>query len=350
MGLTQDDHQAQINGNLVGGGLAGRAGQDSEQNGIHTSLTGANSAGGEDGHEEEKPLNSESRVSVVCIGAGVSGIATAIRVQESMEHCDFDIYEKNADLGGTWLENRYPGCACDVPAHAYAYTFEPNPDYSRYYVGSVEIHGYLKAVAKKHNVERYIRYHHKLISAIWSEDKGMWDLEFEVSSPDTEQPTLFRRDCNVLINAGGLLNNWKWPSIPGLNTYKGHLCHSASWKEDFQWEDKTIAVIGSGSSAIQIVPHLQPIVRNMKSFIRSPTWIAPSQGFVDPANEGPSNFHYSDEEKKQFRDNPEEFLKYRKKIEADMNRTFDTFLNSSSKQRDAKKVWRKNRAQPDLDN
>jgi cation diffusion facilitator CzcD-associated flavoprotein CzcO len=291
-------------------------------------------------HEEEysileEPLNTSSPVSVVCIGSGVSGIATAIRVQETLQNCDFTIYEKNDDLGGTWLENRYPGCACDVPAHAYTYTFEPNPDYSRYYVGSVEIHAYLKAVAKKHDVEKYVVYNHKIIRAIWNESLGLWELDIEISKPGSEEKTLFQRTCNILINASGLLNNWKWPVIPGLNTFKGHLCHSAQWK-DYDYQGKTVAIIGSGSSAIQIVPELQPIVGQMKSFIRSPTWIAPSQGFVDPKNEGPKNFYYSAEEKRRFRENPDEFLAYRKKIESDMNRTFDTFLKDSPKQKAAK--------------
>lgn len=127
------------------------------------------------------------------------------------------------------------------------------------YVGSLEIHGYLKAVAEKHNLNRHIHHYHKLISAIWNEGEGLWDLEFEVSSPDNlEKKTLFQRKCNVLINACGLLNNWKWPKIPGLATYKGHLCHSAQWNPNFEWKGKTVAVIGSGSSAIQIVPELQP--------------------------------------------------------------------------------------------
>ncbi|KAF2094347.1 flavin-binding monooxygenase [Rhizodiscina lignyota] len=296
----------------------------------------------------ERPLNSRSRVSVVCIGAGVSGIATAIRVQETLENCDFTIYEKNGDLGGTWLENRhepceiwYPGCACDVPAHAYTYTFEPNPDYSRYYVGSLEIHAYLKAVAKKHDVEKYVQYHHKLVSAVWNEELGLWELAFEVSNSEKPEETqYFQRTCNVLINAGGLLNNWKWPAITGLTTFKGHLCHSARWK-DFDWEGKNIAVIGSGSSAIQIVPELQPIVGKMKAFIRSPTWIAPSQGFVDPKNEGPKNFHYTAAEKRKFREDPDEFLRYRKRIESDMNRTFDTFVKDSPKQKEAIHVFAK---------
>ncbi|KAI9695963.1 MAG: hypothetical protein M1820_008375 [Bogoriella megaspora] len=284
----------------------------------------------------EEPLNTKRHINVVCIGAGVSGLAAAIRVQQAMSNCDFDIYEKNEDLGGTWLENRYPGCACDVPAHAYAYTFEPNPDYSRYYIGSVEIHNYLKAVAKKHSLEKYITYRHKLVNAIWNEDRGEWNLEFEVASPeDPDSTKLFKRSCHVLINACGLLNNWKWPKIPGLDKFQGHLCHSARWDKGFDYNGKTVAVIGSGSSAIQIIPELQPKVQHLQAFIRSPTWIAPSQGFVDPKSEGPTNFFYSEEDKKTFREDPDHFLAYRKNIESDMNRTFDTFLKDSEKQKDA---------------
>ncbi|KAL9073419.1 MAG: hypothetical protein Q9157_004753 [Trypethelium eluteriae] len=266
----------------------------------------------------EEPLNTKREIDVVCIGAGVSGLAAAMKVQESMPNCNFDIYEKNGDLGGTWLENRYPGCACG------------------YYIGSVEIHNYLKAVAKKHALGKYIRYHHKLNSAIWNEYRGVWELEFEVSTPENPQhTTIFKRDCAVLINACGLLNNWKWPIIPGLNDFKGHLCHSARWDRDYDFYGKKVAIIGSGSSAIQIVPELQRIAQHLSAFIRSPTWIAPSQGFVDPKTEGPLNFFYTDEDKKKFREDPDYFLAYRKSIESDMNRTFGTFMKGSEKQKGA---------------
>ena len=207
---------------------------------------------------------------------------------------------------------------------------------SRYYIGSVEIHNYLKAVAKKHALERYINYHHKLTSAVWNEYRGVWELEFEISKPgDSQQAKVFRRECAVLINACGILNNWKWPSIPGLNDFKGHLCHSASWDRDYDFHGKRVAVIGSGSSAIQIVPELQAIVEHLHAFIRSPTWIAPSQGFVDPKTEGPLNFFYTEEDKRKFREDPDHFLAYRKDIESNINRTFDTFLKDSEKQRGA---------------
>lgn len=204
------------------------------------------------------------------------------------------------------------------------------------YVGSVELHNYLKGVAAKHKLKKYITYRHKLTNAIWNEEKGTWNLTLEKRLTDDGEPEQVHAECNILINACGLLNRWKWPAIPGLNTFKGYLAHSASWKEGYDFKDKVVAVIGSGSSAIQIDPELQPIVKHLEAYIRSPTWIAPSQGFVDPATEGPSNFHYTDEDKKKFREDPEYFLQYRKKIEADMNRTFDTFMRDSPKQQMAR--------------
>ena len=200
----------------------------------------------------------------------------------------------------------------------------------------MEIHNYLKAVAKKHNLDRYIKYHHKLVSAIWNEYRGTWELEFEVSTPgEPQKTTVFRRECRILINACGLLNNWKWPSIPGINDFKGHLSHSARWDRDYDYYGKKVAIIGSGSSAIQIVPELQATVKHLSAFIRSPTWIAPSQGFVDPKSDGPLNFFYTAEDKKKFRDDPDHFLAYRKSIEDDMNRVFGTFLRDSEKQKGA---------------
>ncbi|PGH11939.1 hypothetical protein AJ80_06904 [Polytolypa hystricis UAMH7299] len=284
----------------------------------------------------EEPLNTAAPIDVVCIGAGFSGLVTAIKFQEK-KNINFKIYEKNAELGGTWLENRYPGCACDVPAHIYTYTFEPNPDFSQYYIGAEEIHRYLKAVAQKHKLEKYIQYNSKVISAIWNESDGVWNMEIEVS--DGAGTHIFKRDANFLINASGLLNNWKWPQIPGLQSFSGHLSHSANWDAEHDFAGQTVAILGSGSSAIQIVPNLQPVVKHMKAFIRSPTWIAPSLGFVDPKNGGPKNFSYTEEEKKKFRDNPEEFLAYRKQIESDMNRTFDTFLKEGPKQKAAIEIF-----------
>ncbi|KIW36786.1 uncharacterized protein PV06_11072 [Exophiala oligosperma] len=199
----------------------------------------------------------------------------------------------------------------DVLAHAYTYTFKPNPGYSSYYVGSVEIHAYLKAVAKKHHIEKYITYNQKLTSAIWDEEKGIWNLSFEVSSPeDPSRNYTFDRTCHIA---------WKWPAIPGLDIFAGHLCHSAGWEDNYDFT----------------------VVKHMKAFVRSPTWIVPSQGFVDPRDEGPKDFQYTEEEKREFRDDPDKFLDYRKQIEWDINRTFPTLLKNNDRQQEAQKIFAK---------
>ncbi|KAK5051557.1 hypothetical protein LTR84_003209 [Exophiala bonariae] len=285
---------------------------------------------------------SPQHASIVCIGAGVSGIALAIELQQKLEDFELCIYEKNSDIGGTWLENRYPGCACDVPAHAYTYTFEPNPEYSQYYVGSSEIHDYLTKVVQKYDIRKYIHFNHKLVSAIWSKTLGVWDLDVEVSSQeDVPSTTIIKRSCNILINAGGVLNNWKWPEIPGLHDFRGPLIHSAQWQHDQDLHNKTVAVIGAGSSGVQIIPALQPIAAKLYAFIRSPTWIAPSRGFIDPPGEanGKIDMVYTDEDKKKFRDDPDYFLQYRKSIESNLNRIIDVFLKDSQRQAGARQVF-----------
>lgn len=207
------------------------------------------------------------------------------------------------------------------------------------YVGSEEIQAYLVAVAKKYDVQKYVHLNHTLTSAVWCEDRGVWDIELRKIG--SQGPQILRRSCNILINATGALNNWKWPTIPGLQDFKGLLTHSANWDQEQDFTNKSIAVIGAGSSGIQIVPALQPHVAQMYAFIRSPTWIAPSQGFVDPTDGGKplGNIHYTAEEKKRFHDNPEEFLQYRKDIESSLNRIIEVFIKDSPKQIEARKIF-----------
>ena len=207
------------------------------------------------------------------------------------------------------------------------------------YVGSEEIQAYLVAVAKKHEIQKHIHLNHKLTSAVWNEGRGVWNIELEQGGDG--EPQILRRSCNILINASGVLNNWKWPTIPGLHDFKGTLTHSANWDQEQDFTNKTIAVIGAGSSGIQIVPALQPRVAQMYAFVRSPTWIAPSQGFVDPTEGGKpvGNVHYTAEEKKKFHDNPDEFLQYRKDIESNLNRIIEVFIKDSPKQKEARAIF-----------
>lgn len=139
---------------------------------------------------------------------------------------------------------------CDIPAHNYAYSFAPNPSWANYYATSAEIHAYMKSVAAQYNCEKYIEYNHTVRSAVWQEHTGKWCLTVVANGKE------FVDVCDVVINAGGVLSNWEWPNIPGIENFKGKLMHSADWDTTYDWKSKNIAVVGIGSSGIQILPQV----------------------------------------------------------------------------------------------
>ncbi|EXJ86753.1 hypothetical protein A1O3_03707 [Capronia epimyces CBS 606.96] len=230
------------------------------------------------------------------------------------DYCEHVIYEKNPEVGGTWYENQYPGVACDVPAHIYTFTWGPNPNWSHFYAEGPEIRQHIQNVAKEYDLTKNIVFNAQVLDATWLEEEGKWHVKVDVNGHVKEDK------ADVVINASGVLNNWRWPSIPGLKDFKGHLCHSAVWDHSYDYEDKKVAVIGNGSSAIQIVPKLQPVVKHMTTFIRSPTWISSNFAAQHASAEG-GNFEYSTEQKKEFED-AEKLLAYRKKIEHDFNQLY----------------------------
>ncbi|RFU28612.1 hypothetical protein B7463_g7716, partial [Scytalidium lignicola] len=273
-------------------------------------------------------IHKRQKMRLVCIGAGISGIAAAYKYQQ-LQDVEFVIYEKNNDVGGTWLENRYPGCSCDIPAHAYTYSWEGNPNWSQFYAGAEEIHTYFKGCAIKWNCMQYIKLSHRVVEAKWSEETSLWHLKIQ----NDKDGSVFEDRCNVLLSATGFLNNWKWPDIPGLNKFKGKLLHSASWDQEYDFADKAIAVIGAGSSAIQIVPSLQPLVKKMFNFIRSPTWITPEFG-QSLATHG-RDTKFTAEEIERFNTDKNYFLEYRKKLQNDNSSIFTMHFKGSKLQRGA---------------
>lgn len=244
----------------------------------------------------EHPLFARRRLRVVCVGAGATGLQLAYKAERALEQVDLQIYEKNADVGGTWLENRYPGCACDIPSHAYHFTWARNPGWTSYYSGSEEIWRYFKDVAVRYDLEKYVRLSTAVRSARWDDAGGKWHLE--ISGADGAE---FTDSCDILISASGILNSWKYPDIPGLDVFGGKLMHSAQWDESFVFDDNVrVAVIGGGSSAVQIVPSLQPKVQKLTAFLRSPVWVTTGFG-AKHAAPGGTNFDYSEEQKAAFR-------------------------------------------------
>ncbi|OAL32862.1 hypothetical protein AYO20_07653 [Fonsecaea nubica] len=272
-------------------------------------------------HEQQKPTNwvdirdeflgkPHVRLRVITIGAGFSGLTMANKIQRThklddiIEHV---IYEKNPEIGGTWYENRYPGVMCDVPAHIYTFVDIPNPEWSHYYATGPEIHEYLKKVTREYNLDRDVQVNSEVKSAIWDEDGGIWKIQV------LKGTELVHDWCHVLLNGSGVLNHWSWPSIPGLDKFKGHLCHSANWRDDFDFSGKRVAVVGNGSSGIQIVPEMQKVASKMVNFIRSKAWI--SAPFADDFSKDPGgNPAYTTEEQARFRLHPEELKDLRQKL------------------------------------
>jgi cation diffusion facilitator CzcD-associated flavoprotein CzcO len=204
--------------------------------------------------EGKSYIKAPAPIRIIAIGGAASTLSFAREVQMGrIENAELVVYEKNAALAGTWFENRYPGCACDIPSHTYQYTWAPNPDWSSYYSGSAEIKEYFEKVAKKYDLEKYVQLRKKVIGAKWNEDTAMWDVEIE----DLETGKTFKDSGNFFINGGGIINNWKWPNIKGLETFKGARMHSAAWDPEYDFKGKKVVVIGNGSSGVQITPVLQ---------------------------------------------------------------------------------------------
>lgn len=252
------------------------------------------------------------RLRIVCVGAGFSGLILAykLKYEQPLDFVDFTIYEKNSEIGGTWYENFYPGIGCDIPSHSYIFPFEPNPSWSQCYVRGPEIHQYMLDTVEKYGLRDPIQFNTRMVKSIWNEESGKWALELKRSDG-----TLIQDEADILLNASGILNRWKMPNIEGFDKFAGKLVHTASWDKSYNWEGKRIAVLGNGSSGIQVVPALQPKAGHLVNYIRHPTWVSVNL-CPDITKDGMGgNFQYTEEEKAKFREDPEEFLKYRKFVE-----------------------------------
>ncbi|RFU29418.1 hypothetical protein B7463_g6928, partial [Scytalidium lignicola] len=248
-----------------------------------------------------EPIHQYRKLRMVCIGAGIAGIAAAYKYQRQATNLDFIIYEKNNDVGGTWLENRYPGCACDIPAHGYTYSWEGNPEWSRFYAEAPEIHAYFKGCAVK-----------------WNSNGGGLILMGYTASKGSSYTCIVKSKMRTLDNA-------------------------------YDFKGKIVAVIGAGSSAIQIVPNLQlgivsfraivsksnigTVVKQMITFIRSPTWITPEFSETIAAQGRETKF--LPEEIERFKTDKKYFLEYRKMVQNTGSSNYDLFFKDSNKQKQA---------------
>lgn len=201
-------------------------------------------------------------VQIAIIGSGFGGIGTAIRLkQEGID--DFVIFERAADVGGVWRDNTYPGCACDVQSHLYSLSFVPNPDWTSSFSPRSEIWEYLQRCARDYGLLPHIRFEHMVNEAVWDDDERRWQIE---TSGGTWA-------SSVLVSAAGSFSEPKLPELPGLETFKGAVFHSSRWNHDVDLKGRRVAVIGTGASAIQFVPAIQPLVAKLHVFQRTAPWI-----------------------------------------------------------------------------
>ncbi len=222
----------------------------------------------------------------VVIGAGMAGILSGIKLQEA-GHRNVTIYEKADRIGGTWRENTYPGLTCDVPSHSYTYSFEPNPDWSRYLPPGAEIQDYFERTTHKYGIDKLIRFNEEIVSCEYRH--GRWHIETRNGTRD---------EADVVIAATGVLHVPRYPDIDGIDDFEGAIFHTSRWDHSVPLDDRRIGVIGTGSTGVQIVSALSTRVKKLVHFQRTPQWIMPVE-----------NPEFTEEQKEAFRNDPE-LLKY----------------------------------------
>ena len=203
-------------------------------------------------------------VDIAIVGSGFSGLGTAIHLKRAGRD-DFVVLERADEVGGTWWANTYPGCACDVPSHLYSFSFAPNPDWTETYSRQPEIRDYLIDCADRFGVRPHIRTGHELTDARWDPEAQRWEV-------DTSGGSFSAR---VLVLGTGPLVEPKIPDFPGILSFEGAAWHSARWNHDYDLKGKRIASVGTGASAIQLVPSIQPDVDQLYVIQRTPPWVVP---------------------------------------------------------------------------
>ncbi|WP_244238122.1 flavin-containing monooxygenase [Corallococcus terminator] len=205
-----------------------------------------------------------SHVHVAIAGAGFAGLGMAIRLkQEGIE--DFLVLERADDVGGVWRDNVYPGCACDVQSLLYSFSFAPNPGWSRVYSPAGEIHAYLRECVERFHLAPHLRFQHAILSARWDAARNRWALE------TTQGPLT----ADVFVPAVGALSEPVIPALPGLERFQGKVMHSARWDPAYALEGRSVGVVGTGASAVQFIPEIQPVVGRLVLFQRTPAWVLP---------------------------------------------------------------------------
>ena len=203
-----------------------------------------------------------SHVRIAIAGAGFAGLGAAIRLLQSGER-DLVVLERAEEIGGTWRDNTYPGCACDVPSVLYSFSFALKPDWSHSFSRQPEIWDYLRDCVRRFRLEPYLRLGVELLEARW--DEHLWRI----------RTTAGELTADVLVAATGPLCEPRIPDIPGLDSFAGTVFHSARWRHDHDLSGRDVAVVGTGASAIQFIPLIAPVTRRLAIFHRTPPWVLP---------------------------------------------------------------------------
>jgi cation diffusion facilitator CzcD-associated flavoprotein CzcO len=246
------------------------------------------------------------------IGAGMAGILSGIKLTDA-GLTDFTIYEKSHSFGGTWRENTYPGLACDVPSHLYSYSFAPNPDWSHQFSPGPEIRNYFERVAHEHGLDEKVRFGDEVVRCEFSD--GRWELETAGGHHDV---------VDVVIAATGVLHHPKYPDIEGLDTFAGAVFHSSRWDHGVELDGARVGVIGTGSTAVQIVGAIIDRVAHLDLFQRTPQWVLPQ---VNP--------EFTDEEKAAYREDPSKLTE----LHESLSQAFGVFANAVVDAESAEAEW-----------
>lgn len=255
---------------------------------------------------------------------------------------DIPVRRPSRDVDVLPADCTLPGCACDIPSHAYTYNFALNPDWPRFFSYPPDIWRYLDKVCNTFDLRKYMTFNTQVVEARWQDDQGKWKVKLQQTDPDSGETRDFEDTCDLLLYATGILNDFKMPKIEGIEKFKGRICHTARWPKDYQaeqWKEDRVAIIGSGASSIQTVPNMQPHVKHMDVFIRTGVW------FVQIANNYGANHEYTEEQREEFRKNPEKMLAHAKDIENQVNGLWGLFYANNKAQQDAQVLFKNRMAE-----
>ena len=211
---------------------------------------------------------------VIVVGAGIIGINAAVKLGDAGFR--YRVFEARDEIGGTWSRNTYPGAAVDTPSHYYSYSFELNPDWSKYYPSGPEYLGYLERVVEKYDLNRHIELSTKVVSADWIEREQKWHVRTK-----SADGAITDHRAQALVTALGVLNAPNIPDVPGLDSFEGTVVHTAEWSDDIDVEGRRVVVLGTGCTSVQLVTNIVDKVGTLDVVVRTPHWIVPEKTVVN---------------------------------------------------------------------